>query len=354
MPNSFSFFPPPGKLLEQIPLPSRERQFIEQSRHEIRQILNNKDPRLLLIVGPCSIHDVKGAVEYALRLKELSNEVSTSFCLVMRAYVEKPRTVLGWKGLIHDPYLDNTHQIERGYEISREFLLSLAKMGVAAACEFLDPPLAIYAGDLISWGCVGARTSSSQVHRQIASDLPMPVAFKNSTDGNIEIAVNGCLAASHGHSFLHLNAEGALAVRKSQGNPDTHVVLRGGAGKPNYDPATISASLDLLKQANLPPRIIVDCSHDNCEKKHELQPVAFQSVLHQFLEGNQNIRGLMLESYLLEGNQSLKGSAEGLQFGISITDPCLSWETTSTLIRWAHKKMQKLAPKVYTYSGKPK
>jgi 3-deoxy-7-phosphoheptulonate synthase len=332
-------FATPKQLREKWPLTTFQQRFIDDARKEVHEILTFQDPRLLLIVGPCSIHDLKGAQEYARRLKALSSEVSDSFLLIMRAYFEKPRTALGWKGLVHDPFLDGSHRMDRGYELAREFLLFLATLELPAACEFLDPSSFVYNGDLISWGCIGARTSSSQVHRQMASDLSMPVAFKNSTDGNIESAVNGCLTASYPHAFLGLNEDGVLSIRHSKGNPDTHVVLRGGDDKPNYDQESIRRTLQLLRCAGLPERVVIDCSHDNCDKDHEQQQLVFAKVMQHMLSGESAIRGLMLESYLKAGNQPLSGALHRLHFGVSVTDPCLSWQATEDLILAAHQEV---------------
>lgn len=330
-------FVTPRLLHARLPKTEQQQLFIEQARSQVRGILTQQDPRLLLIVGPCSIHDIRGAKEYGLKLKQLSQAVEASFLIVMRTYIEKPRTALGWKGLIHDPFLDGSHCIERGYEWARELLLYLANLELPVACEFLDPLSALYHGDLITWGCIGARTSSSQIHRQIASDLSMPLAFKNSTDGNIESAVNGCLAASYPHAFLNHNYDGNLAIQNSKGNPDVHVVLRGGENKTNFDPLSIRYTKQLMRRAGLAERILVDCSHDNCQKNHSLQKEAFESVLNQVLEGEAAIRGLMLESYLQAGSQPLTGPLNNLHYGISVTDPCLSWEETEELIWQAHQ-----------------
>lgn len=332
----------PKDLHTKMPASLKQVDFVEQSRVAVHNILTYQDPRFLLIVGPCSIHDIKGAKEYAKRLKDLSNEVEDTFLIVMRSYVEKPRTSLGWKGLVHDPHLDGSHKIEHGYQLARELLLYLAELELPAACEFLDPPSCIYNGDLISWGCIGARTSSSQVHRQMASDLNMPVSFKNTTDGNIESAVNGCLAATYPHSFLGLNQDGFLSIRHSKGNPDAHVVLRGAEGRPNYDLDSIRQTMQLLRHAHLPERVIIDCSHDNCEKKHHLQQSVFDKVCKMALHEATHIRGMMLESYLNEGNQPLVGPLPDLQFGVSVTDPCLSWDQTENLIKFAHFEIQNI------------
>lgn len=329
----------PRELHQKYPASIEEQAFIAANRQEIRDILSGKDTRLLLIVGPCSIHDTRGAEEYARKLKTLQMQVADSFLLIMRTYFEKPRTALGWKGLIHDPLLDGSHQMELGLALSRKFLLKLAELRIGAACEFLDPTAAIYNGDLISWGCIGARTSSSQVHRQIASDLPMPIAFKNSTDGSVENAVNGCLAATYPHAYLGLNESGTLKIHHSKGNPDAHIVLRGGESKPNYDPQSVRQALQALHRAGLPQRLIIDCSHDNSSKKHELQLEVFEEALEQVLRETP-IAGLMLESYLQEGSQPLRGPLEQLRYGISVTDPCLSWEETESLILQGANKIQ--------------
>lgn len=329
----------PRELHQKYPASIEQQAFIANMRGEIRSVLNGKDSRLLLIVGPCSIHDLEGAEVYAKRLKTLQDQVSDSFLIVMRTYFEKPRSALGWKGLIHDPLLDGSHQMELGLMLSRKFLLILADLKIGAACEFLDPTAALYNGDLISWGCIGARTSSSQIHRQIASDLAMPIAFKNSTDGGFENAVNGCLAATYPHAYLGLSESGALRIHHSKGNPDAHLVLRGGEFKPNYDPHSVRQALQTLHRAGLPQRLIVDCSHDNCSKKHELQPKVFEAALEQALRETP-IAGIMLESYLQSGNQPLRGGLEQLKFGISVTDPCLSWEETESLILQGSHKIQ--------------
>lgn len=329
----------PLELHKKHPISIEQQTFVSHTRQEIRNILNGKDSRLLLIVGPCSVHDLQGAEEYATKLKALSTYVSDSFLIIMRAYFEKPRSALGWKGLIHDPLLDGSHQIELGLELSRKFLLTLADLKLGAACEFLDPPAAIYNEDLISWGCIGARTSSSQVHRQIASDLSMPVAFKNSTDGNVENAVNGCLAATYPHAYLGLNESGTLAIHHSKGNSDSHIVLRGGESKPNYDPCSVRQALQCLNRAGLSQRLLIDCSHDNCSKKPEMQMQVFEAVLEQALKETP-VAGLMLESYLQSGNQPLRGDLDQLHYGVSVTDPCLSWEETESLIIHGANKVQ--------------
>lgn len=330
-------FPSPKELLEWYPSSKKQKNFIEQSRITIQNILDSKDHRFLLIVGPCSIHDVKGALEFAKFLKNCQKNYGENLFIVMRAYLEKARTLLGWKGLIHDPYLDGSNQIIDGLTLARKFLLELAELEMPAACEFLDPFLSIYIEDLISWGCIGARTTSSQIHRQIASAFSMPIGFKNTTEGNVEIAINSILSASQPHTFAGLNEAGRLTVKQTEGNPYSHLILRGGESETNFDPQSVRKSLKLLRLAELPERLLVDCSHDNSEKKQELQPKAFHSVVQQHIEGNQNILGAMLESYLFSGNQHL--NHKDLKYGISVTDSCLSAEDTESLMISASQKI---------------
>jgi len=335
-----SALPTPKELIQRYTPTAKQKKFIDDSRQAIQEILDYKNPRFLLIVGPCSIHDINGALEFAHKLRKVNKETSSTLFLVMRTYFEKSRTSLGWKGIFHDPLLDGSNQIAQGLSLARQFLLHMADLEIPAACEFLDPALSCYIGDLISWGCIGARTATSQVHRQIASGLPMPVGFKNTTDGNMESGVNGVFSASRPHTYVGMNQDARLTVQHTQGNPYAHLMLRGGESGPNYDPESIAKALNLLKRLELPERLLVDCSHDNSEKRHEMQPIAFNSVIHQFLEGNQNIRGAMLESYLFPGNQTLTNN---LKYGVSVTDPCLGWEMTESLLHWAHRKFTKEA-----------
>lgn len=331
--RSFLF---PNELWELLPLQPNQQCFVAESRQTIKDILTGVDPRLMLLVGPCSIHDIESTLEYAEKLKQLSKSISNAFFVVMRAYVEKPRTATGWKGLAFDPYLDGSNDISTGLHVSRQLLLSLAEMEVPAATEFLEPYSCLYFGDLISWGCVGARTTESQIHRQMASGLPMPVAFKNNTSGNVEAAVNGIVAASHPHKFMAINKEGILSIVNTEGNPWGHLVLRGGTDRPNYDAASIAQAIASLRQSELSPTLFVDCSHDNSCKMHEKQPAVFQSVIHQISEGNRHIRGLCLESHLNAGNQLLTYGCADLKYGTSITDSCMDWETTQALLKWGH------------------
>jgi 3-deoxy-7-phosphoheptulonate synthase len=324
-----------------LPSTASQISFVEHTRNTIRSILNGTDSRLLLIVGPCSIHDIQSAKDYAFKLKELAQEVSSDFLIVMRTYFEKPRTSSGWKGFLYDPTLDGSHQIHLGIEQSRKLLLELAEIEVAAATEFLDPFTAFYYDDLISWGSIGARTSSSQPHRQLSSSLPMPIGFKNCVAGNITSAIHGVIAASQPQIFIGLNAHGQASVSRSLGNPDCHIVLRGGNLQPNYDKVTIAKALSDLEQSNLPQRLLIDCSHQNSGKNHQQQPVVLHSILEQVVKGNSAIKGMMLESHIHAGNQPLGVSPSSLQYGISITDGCLDWESTYQLILEAAKFLQK-------------
>lgn len=333
--------PTPQELIHEIPLLPAQAEFIKRTRHEIVQILTQQDSRRILIVGPCSIHDLKAAKEYALRLKELSQSIADTFLLVMRVYFEKPRTSIGWKGLLYDPHLDCSNAIHTGLRWTRQLLIDLTDLGLPTAAEFLDPSSLNYFGDIVSWGCIGARTSESQTHRQIASGLPMPIAFKNNTDGNVAIAINGILAASTPHTFIGINDMGRVAQVQTKGNPHCHVALRGGEGQPNYDARSISQALEALRLAGLPECVIVDCSHDNSNRKHEQQIHVFKSIIHQIMEGEQRIRGLVLESHLNAGHQPFAGHPSKLKYAVSLTDPCLDWTMTERLIKWGHEILTK-------------
>lgn len=326
----------PEELQTELPANQLITEWICRSRQDILDVLHHRKERFLLIIGPCSIHDPQSALEYASKLRTLATEVSDTFLLVMRVHYEKPRTALGWKGFLYDPLLDGSNQMALGLRQTRELLLKLAEMRVPAAAELLDPLTVPYLSDLISWGCVGARTASSQIHRQMASGLHLPIAFKNSTDGDVQTAINGVLSAQSPHSFLSIDPQGCLVSMHTQGNPHCHVVLRGGENKPNYHPQSIYEVLEKLGEVGLPKRVVIDCSHDNSARKMELQPYVFQSVLRQYQEGNLAIRGLMLESHLFAGNQHMPCATKPLQYAVSLTDPCLDWETTERLIRWAH------------------
>lgn len=340
--------PTPHELKCELPISSAQVDFLEKSRQKIKHILDGRIPQLLLIVGPCSIHDPDAAIEYATKLQALTQSISDTFHVIMRVYFEKPRTTTGWKGMIYDPYLDGSFAIGDGLRMTRKLLLNLASMQIPAAAEFLDPASALYFNDLISWGCIGARTSESQTHRQMASGLPMPIAFKNSTSGCIDIAVNGVLAASLPQTYMGINEDGRLSLIRTKGNPLGHVALRGGSCGPNYDPESIAKTFKALKNAGLPQSVIIDCSHDNSNRKHEIQLKVFESVMHQIVQGNKNIRGLILESHINSGNQAIQSNPTLLKYAVSLTDPCLDWPTTEHLIRWGHAllKMEQKNEKV--------
>lgn len=331
--------PSPSELQQKLPITPVQRQFVENSRNAVKQILDGQNQRFLLIVGPCSIHDITAAKEYATKLKHLAQSVSDTFCIVMRVYFEKPRTTLGWKGLLYDPHLDGSHDIATGIYWTRQLLLDLIDSGIPTAAEFLDVASAYYFADLVSWGCIGARTAASQTHRQMASGLPMPIGFKNSTDGSVDPAINGIINAAAPHTFIGMNHLGCISTVHTRGNGDCHLVLRGGETKPNYDPESLSQALDRLQKANLPMRLLIDCSHDNSLRQHEQQPFVFQSVINQLVEGNRNIRGALLESHLFAGNQPFVSPPSQLKYAVSLTDPCLNWATTEHLIQWGHSML---------------
>ncbi len=330
--------PTPREIKQKFCATPAQIALVAETRESIRKILAGHSTKRLLIVGPCSIHDLHAAKEYAQRLQELSLRVKDQFVILMRAYFEKPRTTTGWKGLLYDPHLDGTNDIVEGLYLSRQLLLDLAEMGVPAATEFLDPITPHYFGDLISWGSVGARTASSQIHRQMVSALSIPTGFKNATNGNVDIAINALLSASMAHSFIGLNEDGQAAIIHSAGNRDSHVVLRGAHSGTNYDRESIERVLQRLELMDLPMRLVVDCSHDNCGKNHLLQTSAFRSVIAQIIEGNQRIIGLVIESFLQAGSQPL-ASKDNLLKQVSITDPCLDWTTTEELILWGAKEL---------------
>ncbi len=323
--------PSPQEIKTQFPLSASAAAFIQQARETAKQIISGMQARKALIVGPCSIHDRKSALEYATRFKELAQAVNRSSFLLMRVYAEKPRTSTGWKGLVYDPHLNGTHDIKTGLIWTRELLLMLAEMGVPCATEFVDPLAALYFDDLITWGFIGARTSSSQPHRQFASTLNFPIGFKNATDGNLDSAIHGVLSAAEAHAALHIDGQGRLCAIQSQGNTYTHIVLRGAYDTTNYDRISVQRAMNQLKSYGLPQRVMIDCSHGNCQKRFDKQQEAFLSVLEQIEQGNDQIFGLMLESHLEAGSQPLTDPAQ-LKYAVSITDPCLDWETTQKLI----------------------
>lgn len=325
-------------------------ELVYQSREEIKRVIARQDRRLLLIIGPCSIHDPIAALDYAERLARLRKEVSDRLLIIMRVYFEKPRTTIGWKGLITDPQIDGLDDIPTGLRVARKLLLDILALGVPAATEFLDPIVPQYIADLVSWAAIGARTTESQTHRQMASGLSMPVGYKNNTDGNLQIAIDAMKSASYPHSFLGIDENGKTAVVRTKGNPWGHIILRGGNNLPNYEPEAIRIAEDKLRQAGLNPAIMVDCSHANSGKKHERQEVVWQSILEQRYAGNDNLIGMMLESNIHEGNQKLPevlhpGVAAQLKYGVSITDACVSWQTTEQLVERAYRYMADILAK---------
>jgi 3-deoxy-7-phosphoheptulonate synthase len=330
----------PADLRLVYPLSEEAGEFVSISRTHIKNILKGRDPRLMVVVGPCSIHDPKAAIEYALRLSALSEELSDQLFLVMRVYFEKPRTTIGWKGLINDPEMNGTHLISKGLGIARGLLCKVTELKLPIATETLDPITPEYMADLISWGAIGARTTESQTHREIASGLSFPVGFKNGTDGNLQIAMDAMKSALHSHSFLGINREGKTAIIQTAGNPDVHIVLRGGNKKPNYTPEDIQKTEEMLKKADLFPTIMVDCSHGNSNKDHERQPLVLQEIMNHITAGNRSISGVMIESNLESGSQSIPGDLSQLKYGVSITDKCIDWKTTEQMLRNTHKQMK--------------
>ena len=319
---------------------------VARSRERIIRILRQEDPRLLVVIGPCSIHDEKSALEYAARLNALRKEFAGRMEIVMRVYFEKPRTTIGWKGLINDPHLDGSQDIETGLKIARKLLLEITAMGLPAATEFLDPIVPQYIADLITWAAIGARTTESQTHREMASGLSMPVGLKNSTDGGLQAAIDAMGATRHPHSFVGISEDGLTAVVRTNGNPNAHVVLRGGRAKTNYDAASIREAEEKLAAEKLPPVLMVDCSHANSEKKFAKQEDVWRSVIQQRVEGTKSLIGLMVESHLNEGNQPILKHAADLRYGVSITDSCIGWETTERMLRWGYETLAKTMPAV--------
>ncbi len=329
----------PADLIREYPLTEPAAATVVAGRDAVVRILNGDDRRLLLVVGPCSIHDERAALEYAERLLSAARRTADRLCLVMRVYFEKPRTTVGWKGLINDPHLDGSFDIPTGLRTARRILIEINEMGLPAATEMLDPITPQYTADLVTWASIGARTTESQTHRQMASGLSMPVGFKNATDGNLQIAIDAMYSARTEHSFLGIDTTGRLCIVNTAGNPHGHLILRGGRSGTNYDAETMRAAADGLARTGLPTKIMVDCSHANSEKDHRKQETAWHHVLQQRAAGNTNIIGLMLESNLHEGQQKLGGGPRGLAYGVSITDACLGWEKTEELIDAAYAAM---------------
>lgn len=334
----------PQALAEKLPVSDASLEVIRQSRQIISDIVHGKDHRLLVVCGPCSIHDIEAAKEYALKLKELHESCKDTLYIVMRVYFEKPRTTTGWKGLINDPNINDTFDIETGLAKARELLIWLAELEIPVATEALDPISPQYLAELFAWSAIGARTSESQTHREMASGLSMPVGFKNGTDGSLGIAINALQSAASGHSFMGINKQGQVSIIKTQGNPDGHIILRGGKN-PNYDSVCIADCEAELEKAKLPASLVVDCSHANSSKDYRRQTLVAQNVVNQILEGNQSIIGIMLESHLNAGNQSSNGKTPAeLEYGVSITDGCINWDATAQLINQMRDKLITVLP----------
>ena len=323
----------PEQLKNDLPMSAAAAASIADSREVIRNILDGKDHRIFVVVGPCSIHDVDAALDYAARLKQLAAEVEDTLYIVMRVYFEKPRTTVGWKGLINDPHLNDTFKIQQGLHIGRKLLLDVAEMGLPTSTEALDPISPQYMQDCIAWSAIGARTTESQTHREMASGLSSAVGFKNGTDGGLAVAMNAIQSASKPHRFLGINGEGQVAIIHTKGNPYAHIVLRGGSNGPNYDSAHIEQTEQALEKAGVVKNIMVDCSHANSSKQPALQLAVIDDISQQIINGNQSIVGLMVESNINEGNQSIPDDLSQLQYGVSVTDACISWDSTATAIR---------------------
>ena len=329
--------PSPADLRQRLPLSAALASQVQTQREAIRAVLDGSDPRLLVVVGPCSLHDPISALEYADRLAALAFDVSDQLLLVMRAYVEKPRTTIGWKGLVYDPQLDGSGDMAGGLELSRRLMLAMLERGLPVATELLQPLVAGYYDDLLGWAAIGARTSESQVHRELVSGLDLPVGFKNGTDGSIGIACDAMRSAAHPHQHFGIDDLGHPALLHTAGNPDTHLVLRGGHGAPNHDAASVAAAREALQRQGIAPRIMVDCSHANSGKDPLRQPAVLDSVIDQRLAGDTSLRGVMLESHLFDGCQALSGE---LRYGVSITDGCLGWEGTEAALRQAAERLR--------------
>lgn len=334
----------PQELKKRIPLTEKASQVVAKGRETVRNILDRKDHRIFIVIGPCSIHDVEAAKDYAHRLKKLADEVSDTIYVVMRVYFEKPRTTVGWKGLINDPHLDDSFKIEEGLHIGRQLLLDIAEIGLPAATEALDPISPQYLHDLISWSAIGARTTESQTHREMASGLSSAVGFKNGTDGGLTVAINALQSVSKPHRFLGINTQGQVAIIHTRGNAYGHVVLRGGNGKPNYDSVSVALCEQDLAKAKVAQNIMVDCSHANSNKNHELQTLVMENVANQIVEGNKSIIGLMVESNIGAGNQSIPANLCDLKYGVSVTDACIDWETTEKALRHMHAALKNVLP----------
>jgi len=334
----------PTALKAALPMSASVHDTLAASRQIIQDILDRRDHRLFVVVGPCSIHDTKAALDYARRLRALAEELADTLFIVMRVYFEKPRTTVGWKGLVNDPYLDDSFKLEEGLHIARGLLLDILEMGLPTSTEALDPISPQYLQDLISWTAIGARTTESQTHREMASGLSSPVGFKNGTDGGLTVATNALNSVARPHRFLGINSQGQVSVFTTRGNAYGHIVLRGGSTGPNYDSVHIKLCEDALEKAGVAVNIMVDCSHANSNKEPELQPLVVDNVANQILEGNRSIVGLMIESNLKAGNQAIPDNLADLEYGVSITDGCIGWETTESCLRAMRAKLKDVLP----------
>lgn len=332
---------PPAELHRLLPMDEGSTTTVVEGRRAIQNILSGTDDRLIAILGPCSIHDTDAALEYAQMLKHLADRVQNSLVIVMRVYFEKPRTTVGWKGFINDPFLDDSCDISTGLREARRLLVQINAMGLPTATEFLDPIVPQYIADLVTWAAIGARTTESQTHRQMASGLSMPVGFKNGTDGNIQVAIDALTSARTAHNFLGMDGEGRTCIVKTKGNPFGHVVLRGGRAGTNFDPTSTADAVRQLDKAGLAARLVVDCSHGNANKRYELQEAAWSSIVEQRVAGNRALMGLMVESHLHEGSQKIPGDRSLLRYGVSVTDECLGWPATERLVLGAAASMDK-------------
>ena len=345
--EAFEPMPTPEEIHARVPLSDAAAESVLRGRRTLERILDGKDQRIFVVVGPCSIHDPVAGLDYARRLKKLADEVAGTMLLVMRVYFEKPRTATGWKGYINDPRMDDSFHIEEGMQKAREFLLAVNEIGLPAGTEALDPIAPQYLGDLIGWAAIGARTSESQTHREMSSGLSAPVGFKNGTDGSLDAAVNAIISASSPHSFLGINMQGRSSVVRTAGNRYGHLVLRGGGGRPNYDTVSVALAEAALAKAKLPHNIVIDCSHANSYKKPELQPLVMQDCINQICaqrkSGHRSIVGLMIESFIEAGNQTIPDDLTQLKYGCSVTDACVDWPTTEKMIRDADAALRALS-----------
>jgi len=342
--SAFDAMPTPAEIHQKLPLSAQAEATVSAGRDLLRNILDRKDHRLFVVVGPCSIHDPVAGMDYARRLKALADEVGDTLQIIMRVYFEKPRTTVGWKGYINDPFMDDSFQVNVGMEKARGFLLQVNELGLPAGTEALDPYGPQYYGDLITWTAIGARTTESQTHREMSSGLSTPVGFKNATSGDLTVATNAILSASRPHSFLGLNNEGRVAIVRTTGNPHGHVVLRGGDSGPNYDTVSVAVAEQAMVKAKLPTNIVVDCSHANSSKKPELQPLVMADVVNQIRAGNKSILGVMIESNIEPGNQPIPADLSQLKYGCSVTDGCVGWDTTEKMLRDAAVLLRDVLP----------